>query len=225
MARIAKQVIRRKNHTNGTVQSLVGNTITVLSLHGATGSAVTHLEKPLELRANLPGPRLPPGVLHTDLYWARWDTARQQWQPLPTHNRVRLLIGATQHLGLFAVIAATPPSRDLENGLRYYYTTGKYVGFAFKEYFDTHGGLERLGIPVTNEFQRAGRTIQYFEKARFEYHPHLATTPAAVTLGLLGDELASLWDAHEPRAEAPTADLPQQYGTSLKPATTWRTVF
>ena len=30
--------------------------------------------------------------------------------------------------------------------------------------------------------------MQYFERARFEYHPELAGTPYAVQLGLLGDQ-------------------------------------
>ncbi len=206
--RIGEQFVKRRENDNGVVRSLVGNTVTVLRLLDANGAAITHLDKPLELRVYLPGSRLPPGVTHADVYWARWDAAQQQWQPLPTRSDGDHLIGAAQQLGLFGVIAATPPSRDLESGMRYYYTTGKHVGFAFKEYFDAHGGVARFGYPVTNEFQRAGLTVQYFEKARFEYRPHLAGTPAAVTLGRLGDELLTLWDAHQPRAAEPSEELP-----------------
>jgi len=208
VARIGGQFVKRREYDNGVVRSLVGNTVTVLSLLDADGDAVTLLDKPLELRTYLPGSRLPPGVTLAGVYWARWDATAQRWQPLPTRNSDRLLIGATQQLGLFGVIAATPPSRDLESGLRYFFTTGKHVGFAFKEYFDAHGGVARFGYPVTNEFQQNGATMQYFAKARFEYRPHLAGTPAAVTLGLLGDELLTLWDAHQPRTAEPSQDLP-----------------
>ena len=208
MVRIGGQFIKRREYRDGVVQSLIGHTVTRLSLRDGAGAAITHLDWPLELSAYLPGPRLPPGVTPADVYWARWNAIRQQWQPLPTRTSGRLLISVTQQPGLFAVIAATPPSRDLKNGLRYYYPTGKHVGFAFKEYFDAHGGVARFGYPVTNEFQRAGLTVQYFEKARFEYRPQLAGTPHAVMLGLLGDELLTLWDAHEPREAEPTGELP-----------------
>ncbi len=208
MVRIGGQFIKRREYRDGVVQSLVGHTVTRLSLRDGAGAAITRLDWPLELSAYLPGPRLPPGVTPADVYWARWNAIRQQWQPLPTRTSGRLLISVTQQPGLFAVIAATPPSRDLKNGLRYYYPTGKHVGFAFKEYFDAHGGVARFGYPVTHEFQRAGLTVQYFEKARFEYRPQLAGTPHAVMLGLLGDELLTLWDAHEPREAEPSEELP-----------------
>jgi hypothetical protein len=31
--------------------------------------------------------------------------------------------------------------------------------------------------------------VQYFERARFEYHPEAAGTPGEITLGLLGAEI------------------------------------
>ena len=208
MARIGRHFVKRREYLNGAMQSLVGHTVTVLSLFDATGKPIRRLDKPLELRAYLPGSGLPPGVTHADVYWARWDAAQQRWQPLPTQGKGSYVVGATSHLGIFAVIAETPVSRELDSGLRYYYATGKHLGFAFKEYFDAHGGVARFGYPVTNEFQRAGLTMQYFEKARFEYLPQFAGTPDAVQLGLLGDEVLTLWNAHRPREPAPHAELP-----------------
>jgi hypothetical protein len=64
----------------------------------------------------------------------------------------------------------------------------------FKTYWETHGGVSLFGFPISEEFPEKGadgtmRTVQYFERARFEYHPEFQGTPYAVELGLLTDEL------------------------------------
>lgn len=52
-----------------------------------------------------------------------------------------------------------------------------------------------FGYPISEELDEgngdgSGRayTVQYFQRARFEYHPELAGTPYEVQLGLLGDQ-------------------------------------
>lgn len=76
---------------------------------------------------------------------------------------------------------------------RYFPQTGHSVSYAFLRFFDTHGGLDNFGYPISQEMtiQRptGPRTVQYFQRARFEYHPEQAGTPYEVQLGLLGDEL------------------------------------
>ena len=49
--------------------------------------------------------------------------------------------------------------------------TGQYVGGAFWEYWNTRGGLPIFGYPLTNERSEDGLTVQYFERAVFEWHP------------------------------------------------------
>ncbi len=70
----------------------------------------------------------------------------------------------------------------------YFEETGHNVVFGFKEYFQSRGGLRAFGFPLTEELREGGLTVQYFERARFEYHPELAGTPYVVQLGLLGDQ-------------------------------------
>ena len=41
----------------------------------------------------------------------------------------------------------------------------------FQAYFEAHGGVSIFGYPLTEEFQQNGLTVQYFERARFEWHP------------------------------------------------------
>jgi hypothetical protein len=49
--------------------------------------------------------------------------------------------------------------------------TNHSVSFGFKHFFDTRGGLENFGYPTTEEIRENGWTVQYFQRARFEYHP------------------------------------------------------
>ncbi|HUZ76108.1 MAG TPA: SpoIID/LytB domain-containing protein [Chloroflexota bacterium] len=65
--------------------------------------------------------------------------------------------------------------------------TGHSVSFGFKQFFDSRGGVQIFGYPTTEEIKENGWTVQYFQRARFEYHPEFAGTPYEVELGLLGD--------------------------------------
>jgi len=57
-------------------------------------------------------------------------------------------------------------------------------------FWRSHGGLDIFGLPLTQPLvQPNGIIIQYFERARLEFHPDLAGTPYAVLIGLLGVEL------------------------------------
>jgi hypothetical protein len=79
-------------------------------------------------------------------------------------------------------------------GTSYAAPTGHNLGGAFRRWWDGNGGLERFGYPLSEEFRGIsasdGReyTTQYFERARFEYHPEHAGTPDEVQLGQLGRE-------------------------------------
>jgi hypothetical protein len=88
--------------------------------------------------------------------------------------------------------------------------TGHTVAFAFKRFWEAAGGLRAFGYPISEEFQEEGRTVQYFERARFEYRPEAAGTPDEVQLGRLGRQVArarGLTDvAASPRAGATVWD-------------------
>lgn len=65
--------------------------------------------------------------------------------------------------------------------------TGHFVGGAFWEYWQAHGGLMQFGYPLTEETTEEGRTVQYFERAVFEWWPE-HDTPYQVLLRRLGAE-------------------------------------
>jgi hypothetical protein len=82
----------------------------------------------------------------------------------------------------------------MASGARYVSETGHNIPSPFAAYWDAHGGLERFGYPLTEAFEELSATdgklylTQYFERARFEYHPEFEGTDDAVQLGLLGME-------------------------------------
>lgn len=72
------------------------------------------------------------------------------------------------------------------------------TGFAIQEgflaYWNKFGGLENFGYPISNEFQRLmknGDSIrcQWFERARFEWHPRSNPDRFDVELGNIGTEI------------------------------------
>jgi len=54
---------------------------------------------------------------------------------------------------------------------RTYDQTGFSVCFAFLEFFDQNGGVERFGYPISPFEFRNNQIVQYFENARFEWRP------------------------------------------------------
>src|SRR5437762_10271327 len=79
--------------------------------------------------------------------------------------------------------AAAPPTAQ------YFAATGHTVQGAFLDAFYRFGGVDIIGLPLTDEMIESGYRVQYFERERFEYHPEFANTPYVVELGRLGVEL------------------------------------
>ena len=59
----------------------------------------------------------------------------------------------------------------------------------FLDFWRANGQAVKFGYPITEEMVENGRVVQYFEHARFEYHPELMGTAEQVQLGLLGREI------------------------------------
>jgi hypothetical protein len=65
--------------------------------------------------------------------------------------------------------------------------TGFEVCYAFLDFFNANGGVVQFGYPISNFESHAGLIAQYFQRARFEWHPELPPGQR-VTLGDLGRE-------------------------------------
>lgn len=61
------------------------------------------------------------------------------------------------------------------------------VCYAFLDFFEAHGGLAQLGYPLSNFEIEGDRVVQYFQNARFEWHPELPAGHGTV-VGNLGWE-------------------------------------
>jgi hypothetical protein len=73
---------------------------------------------------------------------------------------------------------------------QYFSETGHFVCDEFLDFFETRGGLEIFGYPLTEAFNdpTRGLWVQYFQCARMEKHPD-NPEPYRVLLGLLADEM------------------------------------
>lgn len=76
----------------------------------------------------------------------------------------------------------------------YFTETGHKLRGEFLEYWQRNGGLERFGYPISETYEELDLTtdkvylMQWFERARFEYHPQNSASDR-VQLGLLGAQL------------------------------------
>ncbi len=79
-------------------------------------------------------------------------------------------------------------------GLHYFAETNHGVSDRFLAFWEQYGGLDIFGYPISDEFDERLNDgniyrVQYFERARLEYHPELAGTPYEIQSGLLGQAL------------------------------------
>ncbi|MBF6614191.1 MAG: hypothetical protein IVW55_13780, partial [Chloroflexi bacterium] len=77
-------------------------------------------------------------------------------------------------------ILLTDPVQDPHSpGVVWFPSTGHTLRGPFLDYWTSNGGLAQFGYPLTEEFfepaggvsQKEPLQVQYFERARFEYHP------------------------------------------------------
>jgi len=69
----------------------------------------------------------------------------------------------------------------------YFSHTGHSLAEPFLSYWKANGAIQLFGYPISEPLMQDGLTVQWFERARMEYHPDLAGTGQAVQLTLLGD--------------------------------------
>jgi hypothetical protein len=133
-------------------------------------------------------------------YLVQWyERNRFELHPENVNTRYEVLLGLLgrqitanrTNEAPFQPIAAFTDTADR----RYFAPTGHSLRLGFKQYWDNNGGLERFGYPISEEFSEdtpsGAFTVQYFERARFEYHPE--KEPAyQVLLGLLGAQIKNV---------------------------------
>jgi hypothetical protein len=113
---------------------------------------------------------------------AVWVDGHLAWDGTSAHG-----YGARQQDG-YILLDLAPGRHEVValTDMRYFGETGQYVNGTFKSYWERSGGLPVFGLPLSAEASEGGRTVQYFERQRFEHYPEHAGSPYEVLLGLLG---------------------------------------
>ncbi|HEX7102668.1 MAG TPA: beta-galactosidase [Nitrolancea sp.] len=115
---------------------------------------------------------------------------------------------------------------DNSNDHVYYPETQHSLNYGFKTFWNDNGGLQNFGYPISEEFDEQNQpppagdgqvhTAQYFERARFEYHPEYKGTKYEVLLGLLGREYLKLHPAPDSALQRQDPQLPPPDPTSMQ---------
>jgi hypothetical protein len=102
--------------------------------------------------------------------------------------------GAALLLWLAALAIPSAAGRAQPSG-RYYSETGHTLNVTFELFYDTRGGPEILGYPITEAFVDpfSGLLVQYMENARLELAPDLQSEELQVRVANLG-VLIGGWD-------------------------------
>jgi hypothetical protein len=114
--------------------------------------------------------------------------------------------------------SAPRPAFVLPGASRCFPATGKCLRGAFLNYWFAHGGLSQFGLPVTGELTEkladgSTYTVQYTERARFEWHPENRGKESQVLLGRLGADLSAPRANEQPFRPTPACGSCAQGGT------------
>jgi murein DD-endopeptidase MepM/ murein hydrolase activator NlpD len=150
-----------------------------LDLYRRTGNAGEVLGLPLT--EGFPQ-QLADGSIYVVQYFER---ARMEWHPT---------VGSSGSVALGALGSGLLAGRTFDRAApvatarnrAYFAETGHTISNGFLAYWKAKGGLAQFGYPLSEEMGEDGVTVQYFERARFEYHSDLSATPYAVQLSPVG---------------------------------------
>jgi len=108
----------------------------------------------------------------------------------PPYNVLLSLVGVTRYKEKYPAGAPNQKANS-DPGTALFPQTGKKVGGAFLAYWKAAGSVAQQGYPISDEFQEKSDldgktyTVQYFERAVFEFHPE-NKPPYNVLLSQLG---------------------------------------
>lgn len=110
-----------------------------------------------------------------------FDQTTERWVQYFENARFELLMDESEgqrvrltDLGKdFYVPGVGIPTQEYSADCRDFPETGYRVCLSFLDFFEAHGGIAQFGYPISNSEDHNGRTVQYFEKARFEWKPDL----------------------------------------------------
>jgi polysaccharide biosynthesis protein PslG len=134
--------------------------------------------------------RLEDGRFYQVQYFER---VRLEYHPENTAPYDILLGQFGRHIFLERRGRDADPAAQPIAGQVYFSETGHNLGSGFLAYWQTNGGLAQFGYPLSEVFQEQladghAYRVQYFERARFEYHPE-NQPPYGIELGQFGRQI------------------------------------
>jgi hypothetical protein len=125
-----------------------------------------------------------------------FERARFEWQAGAWPERFDVTLGrlgaeVASVRGLQATPAFQPVPAGARPGCTYVPQTSHHLCMGFRAYWQQFGGLPVFGYPISEEFidPDSGLRVQYFERARFEWHPGTWPERHDVLLGRVGAEV------------------------------------
>ncbi len=105
-----------------------------------------------------------------------FQRCRMEWHPYnpdPYKVQLGLLIDELGHIDPPVSEAERPP---FNSSIHHYFPeTGHVVSYAFLKHFREKGGLDIFGYPRSEFMYEDGYIVQYFQRARMEWHPEAAS--------------------------------------------------
>jgi hypothetical protein len=86
--------------------------------------------------------------------------------------------------------AFKPVERSSDTDVVFFPSTGHMLSHGFLAFWQTHGRLEVLGSPISEEMRENAQTVQYFQNTKLEWHPEYTGTPYEVQPARLGVQAA-----------------------------------
>jgi hypothetical protein len=128
-----------------------------------------------------------------------FQRARMEYHPENSAPYIVLLGLLIDELG-YPNSPPVPASQVPAGPLHLYFPeTGHVVSYAFLDYYRSHGGLDIFGYPRSEFMLENDRIVQYFQRARMEWHPENTSGPQ-IQLSNLGEVYVERFRATIPAA-------------------------
>ncbi|WP_254150974.1 L,D-transpeptidase [Candidatus Chloroploca mongolica] len=148
-----------------------------------------------------------------------FEYGRLEYHPAYDGAILRGRLGAEYAEALWKEFAPPDPVVLGQPEARLFPATGYAVGEPFLSFWETMGGLDVFGLPISNPaWEYIGTQmalVQYFERARLEAYPGASEAGTLVQIGSLGRDLALLRGLPTAAVDPAGASVVDHYGQPL----------
>ena len=145
-----------------------------------------------------------------------FQNSRMEYHPTNPEPYQMLLGLLGDELGYWSPPAPPDKIPMFNNDLHHYFPeTGHLLEYVFLDYFRAKGGLDIFGYPRSEYMFKDGKMVQYFQRARMEWHPEITTGPQ-MHLALLGEMVVDVFSLTGPPFEPAEPTNTERPPTKLK---------